>query len=274
MDQIESMRPASAPAADVRDTRPPVLLVAMGRQRVGKTSFLNALTEYVRARGGQPEVWNIDSQNTAHTLSAFHADTREPEETKAAEQALWLDRQMEHQKRERCDVVLDVGGGWTPFNTLTNGGDAHLAIEEDGVSLVAIYLLGPDEGDISYLDMMQNRHMLRPERSLIIFNEGLISDGRSARSAFAPIRAHPVVTDAIERGTLVSFLPALQDMPKLAERRQSFAAFIGREEAAGFVPSSSFERLRVRRWWEREFPEFLRMIPAGYLPRLPAGVSY
>ena len=47
----------------------PLLWVASGRQRVGKTTLLNAAVQYFRALGSHIEVWNADQQNRTHSLS-------------------------------------------------------------------------------------------------------------------------------------------------------------------------------------------------------------
>ena len=62
----------------VEDSRRPVLIMAVGRQRVGKTVFLNTVVQFVRKHGAKVEIWNADTLNTSHSLSSFYGDAREP----------------------------------------------------------------------------------------------------------------------------------------------------------------------------------------------------
>ena len=61
---------------DYDNTNPTVVeersvLVALGRQRVGKTSVLNATVQYFRALGTDIEVWNADQQNRSFALDVL-----------------------------------------------------------------------------------------------------------------------------------------------------------------------------------------------------------
>ena len=100
-------------------TRQPVLIVAVGRQRVGKTTLLNVLIETYRSLGAQIEVWNGDLHNRTHTLSLFHKDALQPPTgTSIEEQKGWIEERVREQVTHRRDAVLDVGGGLTALNTL------------------------------------------------------------------------------------------------------------------------------------------------------------
>ena len=57
--------------------RPPMLWVALGRQRVGKTALLNTAVQYFRGLGNLVRVWNADQQNRSHTLGLFFKDAEE-----------------------------------------------------------------------------------------------------------------------------------------------------------------------------------------------------
>lgn len=45
-----------SPAEDRR----PVLIIVVGRQRVGKTTLLNTTVQFIRTHGGEVVVWNAD----------------------------------------------------------------------------------------------------------------------------------------------------------------------------------------------------------------------
>ena len=51
-------------------------MVVVGRQRVGKTSFLNALTQYLQERGAKFAIWDTDQMNATNNMSVFHTQAR------------------------------------------------------------------------------------------------------------------------------------------------------------------------------------------------------
>ena len=55
-----------------------VLWIALGRQRVGKTTVLNAAVQYFQSLGYVFEVWNADQQNRSHSLTTFFPDALAP----------------------------------------------------------------------------------------------------------------------------------------------------------------------------------------------------
>src|ERR1700753_4124419 len=63
-----------------RDGRRRLLLVALGRQRVGKSAVLNTVVQYFRAGGSEVVVWNADQHNRTHSLSTFFPDASLPPE--------------------------------------------------------------------------------------------------------------------------------------------------------------------------------------------------
>ena len=60
MGKIEVKQPEPAGCETARQ---PVLIIAVGRQRVGKTTLLNVLIEMYRGLGAEIEVWNADLHN-------------------------------------------------------------------------------------------------------------------------------------------------------------------------------------------------------------------
>ncbi|GBR59455.1 hypothetical protein AA18889_2116 [Acetobacter senegalensis DSM 18889] len=86
---------AQAKPAKPARTKPPVLLTAVGRQRTGKTVFLNALTETVTRQGGDVEVWNTDHLNVSHSISHFHPNAKKPATGNLKEQKSWLEQQID-----------------------------------------------------------------------------------------------------------------------------------------------------------------------------------
>ncbi len=53
------------------DIRRPILMVVVGRQRIGKTTVVNTIIQKVREGGGDLRIWNADTNNTSYNLGMF-----------------------------------------------------------------------------------------------------------------------------------------------------------------------------------------------------------
>lgn len=252
----------------------PVIFPAVGRQRVGKTTLLNALAQVAQARGGRPEIWNTDLLNRSHSIGSFHVDALTPEHGQTTEQRFWIEARIMEQLERRQDVILDVGGGWTALHELIDETPLAEIMKAADVALVVAYVIGTEAGDVDYLDALANEKLFVPEKTLIVLNEGLVAHGRTPSKAFEQILRHRVIANARNAGARVVFMPSLTCMAEVTDRGLTFADFANGVQADGHPPTSVFDRARVRRWFEQDFPSFLRKIPTDWLPRLPAGQSY
>lgn len=252
----------------------PVSLWAMGRQRVGKTTFLNGLIEVVRSLGGTPEIWNADLQNKTGSLSVFHRDAMQPPASLLGEQKLWIEERIGEQMETRRDAVLDIGGGWTALHQLVDEGPISRVMQQEGVRLTLVYVLGPDRADVDYLEDMQARGFSLPERTVIVLNQGLVPWSYDPARAFEPVTSHPVVRAAVEGGAKFAFMPPLSCLDEVGRQGLSLSEFLDPRAKAKYPPITPLKRMSVRRWLETDFPAFLRQIPADWLPRLAPGETY
>lgn len=92
----------------------PVIVTAIGRQRVGKTALLNALVQIAQKRGAEIDIWNCDLLNRSHSLTTFHKGALAPPVGQTKDQRSWIEARIEEQIESR----LDVGGGWTALHEL------------------------------------------------------------------------------------------------------------------------------------------------------------
>lgn len=147
--------------------RKPVLMVVVGRQRVGKTSFLNALAQYLQERGAEFAIWDTDQMNTTNNMSVFHAQTSSPSSERREDVKAWLEERFLDIAERRYDALLDVGGGDTPLTQLVEDVPVAAALAELGVRVVVVHVLGPDVADLDYLDRFE-RNLFAPEAVLIV----------------------------------------------------------------------------------------------------------
>lgn len=255
------------------EDRRPVLLIVVGRQRVGKTTLLNTVVQFVRSHGGDVVVWNTDMLNRSYSLSMFHADVLEPPSADTEDVKAWLEERFMHLAEHRYDAVLDVGGGDTPLARLVEEVPIVRTLERRGVRVVLVHVVGPEMSDLDYLARFLTDSLLAPEATLVVLNNGLVLTGRSAGSAFAKVSAHPALVDAAGNGALVVLMPKLSCMSQVTDRGLTFAEAMDGAERPDHPPLSFFDQERVAVWWEKELPSFFAKIPPLWLPAMPGFAS-
>ena len=252
--------------------RPPILWVALGRQRVGKTALLNMAVQYFRAQGNPVRVWNADQQNRSHTLSAFFADADEVPNGGIEDGKAWIEDRIEDLIKCRYDAVLDVGGGATGFSRLVQEVPVLEAMEGSAIRVVGLFCIGPEKADLDYLEQFAEVDRFMPAASMIVMNSGLVLSGRSAGGAFKPVLDHRVIKRALDRGARVAMMPALTCMAQVTDRGLTFEQAMEACAKNGDEPLSLFDRARVNKWWTRDVPKFFGQIPADWVP-LPSSAA-
>ncbi len=246
--------------------RPPIIWVALGRQRVGKTALLNSAVQFFRDAGNPVRVWNADQQNKSHAISQFFADAEHVPEGGIEDAKVWIEGRLEDLIEHRYDAVLDVGGGATGFTKLVQEVPLLEAIEGSSVRLVGLFCTGPERADLDYLEQYAEVELFMPAASMIVLNAGLVLSGRSATGAFGPILQHPAVKRAAKSGARTAMMPHLACMSQVTDRGLTFREAMDGVQKDGAAPLSLFDRARVNRWWTREIPAFFGAFPQEWLP--------
>ena len=249
----------------LKGERRPIITIAFGRQRVGKTALLNAMGQYYRERGCRLQVWNADQQNRSHALSTFFSDAKTAPAGGLDDGKAWIEERFEELVRTGCDAVLDVGGGATSFARLAAEVPLLAATEETGILVIGMFVTGPERADLDYLEQFAAAGSL-PQSTAIVTNEGLVSSERSAAFAYEPVLQHHSVLAALEHGGVTAMFPALTCMSRVTDLGIGF-----REAMDGGAGNSQpalgmFDRARVNRWWSRDIPAFFADLPQGWLP--------
>lgn len=262
------MSNATSPAEDRR----PILIIVVGRQRVGKTTLLNTTVQFLRAHGGEVVVWNADKLNRTYSLSNFSQDVLEPPSADSEDVKAWLEERFTHLAEHRYDAVLDIGGGDTPLARLVEEVPIVRTLERRGIRVLLVHVVGPEMADLDYLERFLADSLLAPEATLIVLNDGLVLTGRSAEFAFANIRQHDALIDAALNGAKVVLMPKLSCMSQVTDRGLTFADAMNGVNKPGVPPLSFFDQERVAVWWERDLPTFFASIPSLWLPAMPGFV--
>jgi hypothetical protein len=246
--------------------RRPVLFIGVGRQRVGKTTFLNTVIQSMREQGAQFVIWNADLLNVTYNLPLFHDDVLEPPSADFEDVKSWLEERIQDQIDGQYNAFLDVGGGDTPLRRLVREIPIVQTLERQGIRVVLAHVIGPEQADVDYLRHFTAQELFAPEATLIVLNAGLVMSGRSASNAFAAIKSHPIVTDALVHGAKLVMMPPLSCMSQVTDRGLTFADAAEGVVKGGHPRLSFFDQERVSIWWTKAVPAFVEAIPPLWLP--------
>jgi hypothetical protein len=252
----------------------PVVMMVLGRQRVGKTSFLNTVTQYMRDRGAEFEIWDGDRQNTSYNLSLFHRDALRPESSAPEEVKRWLEERFTTLAEHGQSAVLDVGGGDTPLARLVEELPVAEMLESVGVRVVLVHVVGPETADLDYLEHYSSNDLFVSQHTLVVTNGGLVLSGRSPKAAFEPLMKHRAIRKVIGDGGQVVEFPRLGCMSEVTDRGLTFTEVLADPKKTGKAPPlGMFDTARVRKWWDKELPIMFSEIPADWLPAMKDGES-
>jgi hypothetical protein len=255
------------------EDRRPVLIMILGRGRIGKTVVSNTTAQFYRDRGAALQLWDMTGFETpSHSLAGFHSNAETPSCTRPYELQKWLEKRMEsqiHSLQNGCpfDALLDVGSANHFIRKLEQEVQLMRTLEREGIRPVVLYVIGPDEADVDYLTHMAE--FIMPAATLIVFNDGLITNRRSAKASFDFIIDNSTIKTAVSRGAKVLRFPMLLPMSQVVGSRLSFA-----DAGAGKVPTTGkslglSNQRRVACWWDEAVPNFFQAIDPLWMPSAP-----
>ena len=231
------------PFETLNDDRKPVLMIVVGRQRVGKTTFLNALAQYLRGHGASFEIWDADKMNATNNMSLFHREALQPTSVDPEDVKAWLEQRFTDLVERRFDAMLDVGGGDTPLARLVAEVPIVPTLEDEGVRVVVVHVVGPDLADLDYLDRFEQDDLFAPEATLIVMNGELVLSGRGLDFAFQQINDHDTITRSLTKGARIVEMPRLACMGAVTDRGLTFEdamnGKVGSDGRNSFAPRSS-----------------------------------
>lgn len=250
----------------------PVLMIAVGRGRVGKTTVLNIFGQYFRKRDARLAMWNIDPHTRSGSLSEFFDDVDEPDHGGLSDRGKWLEAKISEQSAGGFDALVDVGGGDLVLSRMAANINLNRVAAKMGIKLVMIHVLGTDPGD---LDHFRTNWASRISGcpTILVMNAGLLDPEASPLTEFRHVFESDVVRKAHESGARSLLLPLLGCMKQVVERRVSFDDAGLDVFPGGVSPMSPFDQERVFQWWNEEIPPLIERLPREWLPRIPSAVS-
>ena len=133
-----------------------------------------------------------------------------------------------------------------------------------------VYVLGSERADLDYLERFAEDSMFTPKATVLVFNAGLVTGGRSSEAAFEPLLEQPTVLAAVKGGARIVTMPPLGCMSAVTDRGLGFEAFAEGAQSPAHSETSFFDQERAWLWFSREMPRFFEGIPREWLPRVPA----
>jgi len=237
----------------------PVLALALGRGKTGKSTFVRWAAEGAVSRGGLPTIADADRTNA--TLAAFFDGVERPPSPEDEDVRLWLNGLIDRQIEERFSAFLDLGGGDLILKQWARDLELASFLEENGVSVVALHFLGCDIDDLGYLRDMEEEARFQPAKTALVLNEGLVPPGRSARTAFAPLVEDEIFRKAAGRGAVPVRMPRLACMHEVEQRRLSFEDASAGRVKAGQEKIGAVNRQLISIWRREMAAAFATVAP-------------
>ena len=235
---MASKRTDDVAVMDAPVTANPKLVIAMGRGRIGKSTFVRWAAENA-IRRGQPVVIG-DADRTNRTVASFFEGVSRPEYEDDDSLREWVNGVIEQQVADRFSVFLDLEGGDRVLKEHAAALSLVEFCEGYGVDPVAVHFLGGAGDDLAYLRDIEASRSFTPTRTILVLNEGVLPPGKPADRAFQPIEADPLFTAVTDRGARAVRMPRLGCMPYVEGRRLQFEDAVhsrvrSGEEAVGLI---------------------------------------
>ena len=193
--------------ANTAERRRPKLILPIGSGRTGKSFWSRWFIDRAAEHRSQLEIIDGDTINPG--VAPLYKSALVPPAFRG-DQPAWFEKTIESAVEGRRSALLELGS-WLFDDWLAELPLAE-TLEENGVDLVAVYLLTPDAYSLPRLPYVLD--LIKPPRTLIVLNEWGFH-GNKARAAFAPILANPIVAAAQADGARIVTMPHLDDAEEL-----------------------------------------------------------
>ena len=234
----------------------PKIWLTIGRGKTGKTTLIRYAAE--ESTLGGRDIMLADMDRTNATLSSYFEDVQRPPDGDEGGVVRWLERLLVFIMDKQVSAYIDLGGGDTTLRRLiAEVPDLVTMLDTSGVSIVAVYLLGPQTDDLSPLSTLEQAGF-HPEATALVLNEGLIETAAPREEAFARVLRHSVFREAIGRGAVPLWMPRLLPAGEIEARRVFYgqAATGASREGRKQTSLGPFDQARVRAWVNNMRAEF------------------
>ena len=229
----------------------------IGPGGAGKTVLARWLGGGLTERGmaDQAILAALDPAN--RTLTHFFDKVQQPPSSDPVQTTAWLRKLLGFIAKQKANAVLDYGGNNVSKVRLVEAAPTIAdSMEQDGVALVAAYVLTPRVDDLAPLVTFEARGF-RPRATALILNLGRAE----TPAAFDGLRRQAAYKAALDRGAVELWMPALEPQSLALQIEQQRLQF--HQARDGDVPEgrnasyiSALERVMIREWMTRMDEEF------------------
>lgn len=222
--------------------RPVVLAVGLGRGGGGKSTGIAEAVWRARAAGRDPII--ADGDMRSGTLSGlFPGETVRPETEELPDGKAWIGRVLNRMAKERRSCAMDLGAGDPLLKEYGRDLDLVGFCERRKIEPVALYYLGSEEEDLNHCLSIWKSGAFRPERAMLLCNEGVIREGKTVAGAFEKTLAHPGFKEMVAGGAVPILMRRLPCMDLVRKPGLGFYA-----AAAGEGSLDPVEEYMVGNW--------------------------
>lgn len=252
MDQHQPTRlPLPLPEAFL-EPREPAIAFRFGRGRTGGTTFLDLNIQLALAAGRNILVGDGDRRNP--TLSALYPPgsacpvLEPPVSDETADVKDWITTSIGLAIAQRRSLMVDISGGDRAMQEYGRDLGVVELCEAHGFDPIGFFSCGPEMDDFDHILAIWHAGYFRPRRSILVFNEHLILQGRTPMGAFDPIVARPEFKELVAAGMKPIFLPRL---PCMVEMRRAGLSLL--DAATGGLGRDGRPFDPVRQFMVRQF---------------------
>jgi hypothetical protein len=222
----------------------PVLAVAAGRGGSGKSFALSELVWRAQSQGRRVIVADGDMRSST-LAEMFPAALSRPKSDALPDKKEWLTEVFNRMLTEGVSAVVDLGGGEQVLQEYGNDLNIVALCRDLGIDPVAVYCLGPDVEDLNHVLSIWEGGYFRPDRAVLLLNEGAIRNGKTVGGAFEKTLSHPGLREMRESGVKMILLPRLACYDLV---HASGKGFYEAAAGTGLDLSLQVQRIMVKRW--------------------------
>ena len=228
----------------------------IGEGNTGKTVLARYLIEQMIAHDKLKTSMVAALAPGNRNLVDFAPGTMQPPSVDPEATAAWALKGLGAMEKRRVSGIWDFGGGDTSQRYMIQARpDMVDQAEQNGLAIVAAYLLSPRLDDLAFLKTYE-RMGFQPKATVLILNLGKAA----SPTAFNDIRRQPEYRAALERGAIEIWMPAMPQSVALAIEKARVLFHQARDGEAGEgrrpAALSLTEQFMVSQWLKAMEAEF------------------
>ncbi len=228
--------------------RKPALVIGFGRGFSGKSTLLSEIAWRAKNQGRSTIVADFDARS--QTLADLFPDAMVPASEELPDVKSAFTKLLNRMTTEKTSAVVDFGGG--DRFMLEYGKDLELVeyCELFDIDPVALYVLGPEAEDLKHVLSIYEAGYFRPERTILVMNEGVIREGKTVIGAFEKTTKDPGFQKMLADGAKPMRVTRMACMDLVKDARLNFYEATGSgqlDPVEGFMLTKWIKGLEAKR---------------------------